>query len=756
MVSALTVALFQNYDSWGYPANQEALDRLGITYVVLSSNDFGLTDLSMFSKVVIASDQDQSFYNGMAAYRTWFEDYVRSGGVLEIHAADFGWHGGRWEGSLPGGLEWESYYGQEVTVVDPAHPVLNTPNAITEAELSFWNFAVHGCFAAYPVDAHVIIIEDRYLKPAYLEFEYGAGAILATSQTIEWSYKNHFSLILENSLCYLPLRYPHDLLVKLEAPRVLELGNSAMLNITVLNRGLNSETNIELYLIINDTTVDHVAIPELFQGTFVTITHEWAPTENGSYNVTAYVPPVSGEDHTVNNVATRWVKVFHYTRLYLGHEWTGGGTAMDWHGDDAAWEFDLPFDFPFYGADYRKVYVSCNGLISFTGLDGSTDSNIPALAGKLAIAPAWDDWMTNQRPGDDIYISQPDSDHLIIRWQVVAFRDRSVEANFEVILGSEGIIQLNYGNNSGPVSATIGISNSEGHVLAEDLIDLNNINTIVFTPLLLQHDLAVELEAPTHVEPSVSILLNATVQNHGLNPETSVGLVLLIDDIAVDSVVIPDLLAGASFTLSYLWTPAIQGLHNVTAYTPPLPTEGYVTNNMVSKQVEAAVHDVAVIDIVPASNIAYQGWIVTVNVTVGNLGGASETFSVTLFCDEVAVGTQPVVGLEPNATSQLSFSWNTADVPSYHNYTVKAIANAVLYEANVANNEFTDGQIEVRIMGDITGDGSVDIRDVTAAVLAFNAFRGGPRWKPDADLNGDGRVDVRDITFTVINFGRHN
>jgi hypothetical protein len=129
---------------------------------------------------------------------------------------------------------------------------------------------------------------------------------------------------------------------------------------------------------------------------------------------------------------------------------------------------------------------------------------------------------------------------------------------------------------------------------------------------------------------------------------------------------------------------------------------------------------------------------------------------VTLFCDEVAVGTQPVVGLEPNATSQLSFSWNAADVPSYHNYTVKAIANAVLYEANVANNEFTDGQIEVRIMGDITGDGSVDIRDVTAAVLAFNAFRGGPRWKPDADLNGDGRVDVRDITFTVINFGRHN
>jgi len=167
-----------------------------------------------------------------------------------------------------------------------------------------------------------------------------------------------------------------------------------------------------------------------------------------------------------------------YTRTYLPHEWVGGGTPMGWHGDDDSWSYTLPFDFPFYGTNYTTIYISSNGLITFLSPDGSYSNSISALAGKLAIAPAWDDWVTDEP--HDIYTWQ-NSTHLGIRWYVRAYGS-SIVANFEAILSVNGQIQFNYGYNNGTVSTTIGVSNGAGDILAEDMTNLNNINTIIFTP----------------------------------------------------------------------------------------------------------------------------------------------------------------------------------------------------------------------------------------------------------------------------------
>lgn len=164
---------------------------------------------------------------------------------------------------------------------------------------------------------------------------------------------------------------------------------------------------------------------------------------------------------------------------------------MGWRWDDASFSYVLPFDFPFYNVSYRTIYISSNGLITFLEPDSSHSSSIPELMRRLAIAVAWDDWVTNDRPGDDIYIVRPDSDHVAIRWQAHAAYNRSIEANFEAILGSDGRVQLNYANSNGVVSVTTGISNGVGDFLAEDATSINYISTIVFTPLRRQHDVAV-------------------------------------------------------------------------------------------------------------------------------------------------------------------------------------------------------------------------------------------------------------------------
>jgi PKD repeat protein len=111
----------------------------------------------------------------------------------------------------------------------------------------------------------------------------------------------------------LGVRYEHENAVKLEAPDFLEPSDSSLLNATVYNRGLNNETNVELFLLINGTVVNNVTIPELVNGTSYTIDYLWTPTVEATYNVTTFAPPVSGEEFTANNAVSKMVHVRYVT-----------------------------------------------------------------------------------------------------------------------------------------------------------------------------------------------------------------------------------------------------------------------------------------------------------------------------------------------------------------------------------------------------------------------------------------------------------
>jgi PKD repeat protein len=53
------------------------------------------------------------------------------------------------------------------------------------------------------------------------------------------------------------------------------------------------------------------------------------------------------------------------------------------------------------------------------------------------------------------------------------------------------------------------------------------------------------------------------------------------------------------------------------------------------------------------------------------------------------------------------------------------------------------------LVGDVNGDGKVDMRDIAIVAKAFNSIPGAPNWNPIADLNGDGKVDMRDIAIVA-------
>jgi uncharacterized protein (DUF2141 family) len=66
----------------------------------------------------------------------------------------------------------------------------------------------------------------------------------------------------------------------------------------------------------------------------------------------------------------------------------------------------------------------------------------------------------------------------------------------------------------------------------------------------------------------------------------------------------------------------------------------------------------------------------------------------------------------------------------------------------------TGGNITVRFMGDINGDGKVDVRDINIAAKAYGTVPGSPNWNPDADVNGDDKVDIRDLALMAKNYGQ--
>ena len=60
------------------------------------------------------------------------------------------------------------------------------------------------------------------------------------------------------------------------------------------------------------------------------------------------------------------------------------------------------------------------------------------------------------------------------------------------------------------------------------------------------------------------------------------------------------------------------------------------------------------------------------------------------------------------------------------------------------------------LLGDVNYDETVNMRDVTAVISAFNSFPDTPRWNSRADIDSNGHIDMRDINSVILNFNfRH-
>jgi parallel beta-helix repeat protein len=147
----------------------------------------------------------------------------------------------------------------------------------------------------------------------------------------------------------------------------------------------------------------------------------------------------------------------------------------------------------------------------------------------------------------------------------------------------------------------------------------------------------------------------------------------------------------------------------------------------------------------------YQGQTVIINVTVSNFGDSPEDMWVTLYTNVTAgksIGAYPVY-VNAGQSYTLPFTWNIENVPCC-TYMLTAVATI-----STGSNTLSDGNISVRLLGDVNGDGRVDLRDLALVARAFGSTPGSPNWNPACDFYGDGTVNMKDIALVARNFGQH-
>lgn len=181
-------------------------------------------------------------------------------------------------------------------------------------------------------------------------------------------------------------------------------------------------------------------------------------------------------------------------------------------------------------------------------------------------------------------------------------------------------------------------------------------------------------------------------------------------------------------------------LENTLLYTVP----DYPTIN----------HDVSIVSVSPSQTSMYAGATIDITVVTRNEGNATETFRVTAHYDNATIGTRNVVDLAPGREAVMVFGWNTSGLAPRTRYEVWAEASVILNEANTTNNIYADGEVKMRMLGDINDDDRVDIYDVVLAVQAYGSKLGDPEWNPYVDLAPRwGIIEIYDIVTLVYHYG---
>ena len=181
-MSGATVLLIQDYQPWGTASNEAVLQANHLSFDVISTSAVAGVNLLAYQKVIVASDQSTASYQNLTARLTQFTDYVQAGGVLEVHAAGWGYsNGDASQLTLPGGMG-VALYNSGYSLLQGDHPLMaGVPNPLQASTVSL------AFLRQLPPNALVLATNENG-SPVYVTYPMGRGWVIATGHILEFGY----------------------------------------------------------------------------------------------------------------------------------------------------------------------------------------------------------------------------------------------------------------------------------------------------------------------------------------------------------------------------------------------------------------------------------------------------------------------------------------------------------------------------------------------------------------------------------------
>lgn len=128
---------------------------------------------------------------------------------------------------------------------------------------------------------------------------------------------------------------------------------------------------------------------------------------------------------------------------------------------------------------------------------------------------------------------------------------------------------------------------------------------------------------------------------------------------------------------------------------PYCPSVSTYFSIMTQKPLSITFHDVAVIHVEPSATSVELGQFLSVSAVVRNEGTEIETFNVSTYCDGALIGTLDIAALPPYSKTTINFLINTSSFNA-GNYTITVSIPSLVNEADLTDNLFVDGIIEIK------------------------------------------------------------
>ena len=405
-------------------------------------------------------------------------------------------------------------------------------------------------------------------------------------------------------------KYDHDVAISyFQLPKHVQPSDNVTIDASIRNNGLNNETNVEVNFTVDGILSDQKNISFMSPAQIDTLKFYWIPTLEKVYTICIEVTPVPNENVTTNNkictdINVRKVKAFilfdqthssipasFYSSFvgvlnslgYVVDMLTSSPlTSSDLFSYDV---FILPEpDMAYSGSELSAIQTfvsSGHGLLLWGDYSSSMYSDITSFAGITWASGGSFGTTSDITPHEvttgvgSVYLPSPGRRLLLGASPTSLVRDVG------------GGIALAVSETPGRVGAFTderAFYDSYLNMSYNRILAINLIDWLVGRKLL--HDISIgQISIPSVLERWTPQTVQAVVRNVGLSDETNITVNLTYDGNDIDGILIPSLLSGSSYLVSFDLIPTSIGAHDVAIEISPIPNENLTTNNIAQEQV---------------------------------------------------------------------------------------------------------------------------------------------------------------------------